>query len=225
MRPVVAAPAVAPRGVRPPVRGRRGCGAWPTGASRSSGHLARGNTGAQRLEERVEPEVVEVVRVDASGLEVDDHLPALGSDRSADDKVNLAGERQRSVRWPSERRFDDGCPTPIERRERLEELHHRVGARTAQVGEVGLPESSEPRSDTAARFDESCDCLVDNVGWRQLAAPVREEFDRAVADRAHRVPGVPFEGCRVEVMIFTAEHRGEAGLVDEQVAARCLDSD
>ena len=107
-------------------------------------------------------------------------------------------------------------PTPVQRREALEELGDPFDRLPAQVGLVARSEAGHVVAELVRLVGESGECLVDEVDGGRLAPPAEEELDRLVRHLPPSTSRAPREVVGGEVVGLAAEHAGDAVLGDEQ---------
>ncbi len=139
------------------------------------GEAPRRHAHLERLQQGVEPEVVDVAGSDRAGLELDEDASCLAADRCAEGEVDLAlqrhppaadlsGEPQLGGRAPRSAR--------LHRRELVEEVEHEVVDVAAELRPLAGVEVGEVAARAGAVGFEPVEGGIDQLERRRTVRPV-----------------------------------------------------
>ena len=142
---------------------------------------------AQRLDQRVEAQVLAVAGREAAGLQVDEHLAGAQPLGPAHREVDLARQHDAVVvEVGPQPALGHRSPPRLEAREALEEHVHPLGGLAVQLGPLALAQPAEVVADAGVAGDEAGDGLVDQLAGRRVAPPAHRQLDGLVRHRAAR---------------------------------------
>src|SRR6266508_2531428 len=148
----------------------------------------------ERLEDGIEPQVVEMAGGEASGLEIDDHLAGDEALGPLEGEVGPTHEHDVvAVQLDPPGALGDGPPRRLQRRPGLEELGHLVVDHRPQLGPFDLGQLLQPVGKRGLGQPQPGDGLVDQAQRLATATRVGRQLDGLVghgtARQRHRPAG------------------------------------